>query len=91
MELIWVVSSPWCLHGRGTETSFNLRGRIQKSIAFVWCVAVSGLQSGVFMNVPRQLIDVASGLEYLHYAGVIHGNLRGVRHPPQLLRMRLTS
>ena len=32
------------------------------------------------MNNPRQLIGVANGLEYLHRAGVTHGNLKGVCH-----------
>jgi len=37
-----------------------------------------------FMNVPRQMIEAASGLEFLHRATVTHGNLRGVSHFPHV-------
>ena len=37
---------------------------------------------------PRQLSDVAEGLNYLHSCNMIHGGLKGVRDWP---RSRLTT
>ena len=33
----------------------------------------------IFSLLPRQVSDVANGLDYLHSHGIIHGDLKGVR------------
>src|SRR5258708_2939001 len=42
------------------------------------------------MLIPRQLSNVAEGLDYLHSCDVIHGDLNGVRDPFRRLTTILT-
>lgn len=74
MELTYIVS-PWMEHGNIAHYMHNTEHERTKIPRIRWVSFRYQIQRRLNSSGPHQILDVASGLRYLHDECIIHGNL----------------